>query len=56
LVHTNPDEEKKCWINIKDIDIWKDIICMKLLNESISPDIIDLEENKRAKKRIINYH
>jgi hypothetical protein len=27
---------------------------MKLLNESILPNIIDLKESKKAKKRIIN--
>jgi hypothetical protein len=56
LAHINSNEEGKCWTNIKDIDFWKYIICMKLLNEGILPDIIDLEENKRVKKKIINYH
>ncbi len=56
LTHTDSDEKDKCWTNTKDIDFWKDIICMKLLNESILLDTIDLEENKRAKKRIISYH
>ncbi len=56
LVHTNFDEEEKCWMDTKDIDIWKDIICMKLLHEGILLDIVDLEESKKARKRIINYH
>jgi hypothetical protein len=56
LVHIDFDEEEKCWTDTKDIDIWKDLTCMKLLHEGILPDTIDLEENKRARKRIINYH
>jgi hypothetical protein len=54
--HTNFNEEGKCWIDAKDIDIWKDVICMKLLNKSTLLDTTDAEENKRTKKRIINYH
>jgi hypothetical protein len=56
LVHTNFDEEEKCWTDTKDIDIWKDVTCMKLLHEGIWPNIVDLEESKKARKRIINYH
>jgi hypothetical protein len=56
LVHTDFDEEEKCWIDTKDIDIWKDITCMKLLHEGILSDIIDLKESKRGRKKIINYH
>jgi hypothetical protein len=55
LVHIDFDEEERCWMDVKDINIWKDITCMKLLYEGILPDIIDLEESKRARKRI-NYH
>jgi hypothetical protein len=56
LVHTNFDEEEECWMGTKDIDIWKDITCMKLLHEGTLLEIIDLEESKKARKRIINYH
>jgi hypothetical protein len=56
LTHTNFDEEEKCWIDVKNIDIWKDVICMKLLNEGIVLDTTDAKKNKRTKKRIINYH
>jgi len=37
LVHIDFDEEKKCWTDTKDINIWKDITYMKLLNEGILP-------------------
>jgi hypothetical protein len=30
LISTNFDEEEKCWIDIRDSDIWKDVTCMKL--------------------------
>jgi hypothetical protein len=56
LVHIDFDEEEKCWTYTKDIDIWKDVTCMKLLHEGILLDIVDLEESKKARKRIINYH
>jgi hypothetical protein len=56
LVNTNSDEEEKCWTDTKDIDIWQDVTCMKLLQEGILPNIVDLEKNKRVRKRIINYH
>jgi hypothetical protein len=55
LGHIDFDEEK-CWTNTKDINIWKDTIRKELLNIGILPDIVDLEENKRARKKIINYH
>ncbi len=42
LTHTDFDEKEKCWIDAKDIDIWTDVICMKLLNESILLDTIDV--------------
>jgi hypothetical protein len=56
LVHTDFDEEEKCWKDTKDIDIWKDVTCMKLLHEGILSKIVDFEESKKARKRIINYH
>jgi hypothetical protein len=56
LGHTYSDEEEKCWTNTKDIDISKDTTCMELLSASILPNIVDFEDNKRARKRIINYH
>jgi hypothetical protein len=43
-------------MDTKNINIWKDTTCMGLLREGILPDIMDLRESKRARKRIINYH
>ncbi len=37
------------------IDIWTDAVCLGLLREGILPDTIDLEESKRARKRVNNY-
>ncbi len=51
LGHTNFDEQETCGMDIKNIDIWEDTICMGLLREGILPDIMDLEENKRARKK-----
>ncbi len=56
LVHIDSDEEEKCWMDTRDSDIWKDITCMKLLHENTLLDIVDLEECKRTRKRIMNYH
>ncbi len=49
-------DEKKCWTYTRDNDIWKDITCMKLLQEGTVPNIVDLEECERARKRLLNYH
>ncbi len=56
LISTNSDEEDKCWIDTRDIDIWKDVSCMKLFLKGIAQDAIDPKECKRARKRILNYH
>jgi transposase InsO family protein len=37
------------------IDIWRDAVCLELLKKGILPNTIDLEESKRAKKRVSNY-
>ncbi len=55
LGHTNSDEEETCGMDTKNIDIWKDTTCMGLLREGILLNTVDLEESKRARKRIINY-
>jgi hypothetical protein len=56
LIYTNFYEEDTWWTHTRDSDIWKDITCMKLLHEGTLPNIVDLEECKRARKRILNYH
>ncbi len=56
MANINFNEKEKCSINTKDIDIWKDVIYMKLLNKSQLLNIIDAKESKKTKKRIINYH
>ncbi len=56
LISTDVDEEEKCWTYTRSSDIWKDVTCMKLLQEGTIPDIIDLEECRRARKKILNYH
>jgi hypothetical protein len=37
------------------VDIWEDTDCLMLLKEGVLPDAIDLEENKRIRKRVGNY-
>jgi hypothetical protein len=56
LIYTNFDEEEGCWTDTKDSDIWKAVTCMKLLHEGTLLDTVDLEECKRTRKRILNYH
>jgi hypothetical protein len=55
-ISTDFNEEDKCWIDTRNIDIWKDVTCMKLLQEGIVLNTANLEECKRARKRILNYH
>jgi hypothetical protein len=56
LIYTNSNEDEKCWTDTRDNDIWKDVTCMKLLQEGTIPDTVDIEECKRTRKRILNYH
>jgi hypothetical protein len=42
-------------MDTRSIDIWKDASCLRLLKEGILLNTVDLEESKRAKKRITNY-
>jgi len=55
LGHIRYDEEETCGMDTRNIDIWKDATCLGLLKGDILPNIVDLEQNKRAKKRITNY-
>jgi len=48
-------DEDKCGVEIKRSDIWQDTTCLALLREGMLPEVIDLEEGKRAKKRAHNY-
>ncbi|CAN5950575.1 unnamed protein product [Sphagnum jensenii] len=48
-------DEDKCGVEMKSFDIWQDTNCLALLKEGMLPDVIDLEEGKRAKKRVGNY-
>jgi len=40
---------------VKCIDIWEDAVCLELLKDGVLPDTVELEESKRARKRVINY-
>ncbi len=55
LGHTKSNEEETYDMDIKNINIWKDATCLGLLKENKLSDIVDLEESKRARKRITNY-
>jgi len=39
----------------RSVDIWQDTTCLELLEEGQLPDTMDLEEGKRARKRVNNY-
>jgi hypothetical protein len=39
----------------KCIDIWEDAVYLGLLKDGVLPDTVELEEGKRAKKRVSNY-
>jgi hypothetical protein len=53
---TDSDEEEKCWMDTKDIDIWKNTTRMELLREGILLDVVEFNKSKRTRKRIMNYH
>jgi hypothetical protein len=48
-------DEDKCGVEIKKSDIWQGTTCLVLLREGMLPEVIDLEEGKRARKRVDNY-
>jgi hypothetical protein len=55
LGQTRSGEEETYEMDTRSIDIWKDATCLGLLKGGVLPDTIDLEESKRARKRITNY-
>jgi hypothetical protein len=55
LGRTKFDEKKTCGMDTRNIEIWKDATCLGLLKEDILPNIVDLDESKRARKRVTNY-
>jgi hypothetical protein len=40
---------------MKGADIWQDATCLALLKEGVLPEMIELEEGRRARKRATNY-
>ncbi|CAK9271077.1 unnamed protein product [Sphagnum jensenii] len=44
-------EEDKCGIEMKGPDIWQDATYLALLKEGMLPEMIEVEEGKRARKR-----
>ncbi len=55
LSPTKSDEEEDQEMDAKCIDIWEDVVCLGLLKNDALPDSVDLEESKRARKRVNNY-
>jgi len=56
LSPTEFDEEEDQEMDAKCIDIWEDAVCLGLLKNGALPDSVDLEKNKRARKRVSNYY
>jgi hypothetical protein len=54
LGSTESDEEDQ-EVVVKCINIWEDAVCLELLKDSSLLDTVELEESKRARKRVINY-
>jgi hypothetical protein len=49
------DEKAKYGVEVKELDIWQDSTCLALLKEGVLPDVVELEEGKRARKRAEHY-
>jgi len=56
LSPTESDEEEDQEMDAKCIDIWEDVVSLGLLKNGALPDLVDLEESKRARKRVSNYY
>ncbi|CAK9194500.1 unnamed protein product [Sphagnum troendelagicum] len=54
LSPTESDKEDQ-EMDAKCIDISEDAICLGFLKDDVLPDTLDLEESKRARKRVSNY-
>ncbi|CAK9876981.1 unnamed protein product [Sphagnum jensenii] len=50
------DEEAKYGVEVREPDIWKDAIYLALLKDGVLPDMVELEEGKRARKRAEHYY
>jgi hypothetical protein len=42
-------------MDAKCIDIWEDPVCLGLLKDGVLPATMELEESKKARKRVSNY-
>ncbi len=49
------DEEAEYGVEVKEPDIWQDLTCLALLTKGVLPDVVELEEGKRARKRAKHY-
>jgi hypothetical protein len=54
LGSTESNEEDQ-EVGAKCIDIWEDVVCLELLKDWSLPGTMELEESKRARKRMIKY-
>jgi hypothetical protein len=52
---TKSDEEEDQEMDAKCIDIWEDAVCLGLSKNGTLPDSMELEESKRARKRVSKY-
>jgi hypothetical protein len=55
LSPTKSDDEEDHGVKSSCVDIWEDTVCLRLLKEGVLPDAVDLEENKRIRRRASNY-
>jgi hypothetical protein len=55
LSSTESDKEEDQEMDAKCIDIWGDAVCLGLLKNGALLDLVDLEESKRARKKVNNY-
>jgi hypothetical protein len=49
------DKEEDQEMDAKCINIWEDAVCLGLVKNGVLLDLVDLEESKRARKRVSNY-
>jgi len=52
---TELGKEEDCGVGTECTDIWDDTTCLVLLKEGMLLDTCDLEEGKRARRRVSNY-
>ncbi len=52
---TGSDGEEDHGVKSSSVDIWEDVDCLTLIKKGVLPDVVNIEEGKRIRKRASSY-